>query len=371
MKMAIGIGLGLCLSLVMAQRMNSLGIVYNGADKLDRSFNQRAYEGANRASMAYNIGMLEYEPSAPDKLETGVRELSQAGMSLVIAVGFSAKDAVNKVAKEFPQTKYALLDETPTGANTLGLLFRAEEGSYVVGYVAGRSTSTGIVGFIGGVDVELLHHFEGGFIAGVKAACPKCTVLSEYISRPPDFSGFSNPQKASLISSQFAKKGADIIYAAAGGSGNGVIDYVKNTKCLKASSLPKGMKFNSTNIAAKIPKETSYAKTCGANSRPMFLIGVDSNQNYLGDSDNKPTTMNYVLTSMEKRLDNVVYKLLTELNSGGTWKSGVRDFGLREQGVGFSVDQYNKALISKETLSQIVRVKADIIAGKIKVPKDK
>jgi basic membrane protein A and related proteins len=364
-----GLTIAMCLSLVAAQRMNSLGIVYNAADKMDRSFNQRAFEGANRASMSYNIGLLEYEPSSPEQIEAGVRELSEAGMGLIIAVGFSSEPAVTKVAKSFPQTKYAVLDSVPTGGNTLGLVFREEEGSYVVGYIAGRSTSTGVVGFVGGMNIPLIHKFELGFTAGVKAACPSCTVLAEYIADDP--SAWNNPTRASQISAQFTKQGADIIYAAAGGSGTGVIDYIKKTKCLKASSLPKNVKFRSTNISANVPKETVYAKTCGTNSRPMFFIGVDYNQNSLGDNDATPRTMNYVLTSMEKRSDNVVYKLLTELNTGGVWKSGVRDFGLREEGVGFSVDAYNKALISKDLLTQVGKVKSDIILGKIKIPKVK
>lgn len=364
--LAIGIGALLAVSLVSAQRMNSLGIVYNAADKFDRSFNQRAYEGANRASLAYKIGMLEYEPSSPDRIEAGLREMSEAGMSLVIAVGFSAKDAVNKVAKEYPDTRYALLDDVPEGKNTLGLVFREEEGSYVVGYIAGRSTSTNVVGFIGGMDVPLIHKFELGFTAGVKSACPNCTVLAQYVGNDP--SAWNNPQKANQISAEFAKRGADIYYAAAGGSGNGVLDFVKRSKCVRGSS---SIKFNSNNIAAKVPKEATYAKLCGSNSRPMFMIGVDSNQNYLGDNDATPRTMNYVLTSMEKRLDNVVYKLLTELNTGGTWQPGVRAFGLREEGVGLSVDQYNKALLPKATLDQVGKIKADIVAGRIKIPSKK
>lgn len=367
-QILIGVGLTLSLGLVAAQRINSLGIVYNAADKMDKSFNQRAYEGADRASMAYNIGLLEYAPRTPDKIEAGVRELSEAGMSMVIAVGFSSEGAVAKVAKEFPDTKYAVVDAAPQGKNILGLLFREEEGSYVVGYIAGRSTSTGVVGFVGGMEIDLIQKFEVGYTAGVKAACPNCKVLAEYTGKAGDNTAWSNPTKAGQISSSFAKQGADIIYAAAGGSGNGALDFVKKTKCIKGSS---SIKFRSTNIAAKIPKEAAYAKLCGANSRPMFFIGVDSNQNSLGDNDATPRTMNYVLTSMEKRSDNVVYKLLTELNTGGTWQSGVRTFGLREEGVGFSLDQYNKALISKETLDQIGKLKADMISGKIKVPTKK
>jgi basic membrane protein A and related proteins len=259
-----------------------------------------------------------------------------------------------------------VLDSVPTGGNTLGLVFREEEGSYVTGFIAGKSTSTGIVGFVGGMDITLIHKFELGYAAGVKAACPTCTILAEYIGKDP--SAWNNPVKATDITAKFVKQGADIVYAAAGGSGNGVIDYIKKTKCLKATS---SIKFRSTNISANIPKEVAYAKQCKGNTRPLFFVGVDSNQNYLGDNDATPRTMNYVLTSMEKRLDNVVYKLMTELNTGGTWKSGVRDFGLKEEGVGFAFDQYNKALISKDTLTQIGRLKADIIAGKIKVPSKK
>jgi basic membrane protein A and related proteins len=364
--MALGVGFVVALGLVSAQRMSSLGIVYNAQNKFDRSFNERAFEGANRASLAYKIGMLEYEPQSPDQIETGLRELSDAGMSMVIAVGFSAKDAVNKVAKNYSETRYVLLDDVPEGKNTLGLVFREEEGSFVVGAIAGRSTATNVVGFIGGMDVPLIHKFELGFTAGVKSVCPSCTVLAQYVGNDP--SAWNNPQKATQISGEFAKRGADIYYAAAGGSGLGVLDFVKRTKCVRGSS---SLKFNNNNIAANVPKEAGYAARCGTNSRPMFMIGVDSNQNYLGDNDATPRTMNYVLTSMEKRLDNAVYKLLSELNTGGTWKPGVRDFGLKEEGVGFSLDQYNRVLLPKATLEQVSRIKADIVAGKIRIPSKK
>jgi basic membrane protein A and related proteins len=344
--MALGVGFVVALGLVSAQRMSSLGIVYNAQNKFDRSFNERAFEGANRASLAYKIGMLEYEPQSPDQIETGLRELSDAGMSMVIAVGFSAKDAVNKVAKNYSETRYVLLDDVPEGKNTLGLVFREEEGSFVVGAIAGRSTATNVVGFIGGMDVPLIHKFELGFTAGVKSVCPSCTVLAQYVGNDP--SAWNNPQKATQISGEFAKRGADIYYAAAGGSGLGVLDFVKRTKCVRGSS---SLKFNNNNIAANVPKEAGYAARCGTNSRPMFMIGVDSNQNYLGD--------------------NAVYKLLSELNTGGTWKPGVRDFGLKEEGVGFSLDQYNRVLLPKATLEQVSRIKADIVAGKIRIPSKK
>ncbi len=365
MKKIIGavLGVGILIGLVSAQRMSSLGIVYNAANKFDKSFNQRAYEGANRASMAYNIGMLEYEPSSSDKIEAGLRELSQAGMSLIVAVGFSAEPAVTKVAKEFPDTKYAILDSVPTGKNTLGLVFKEEEGSYVVGYIAGKSTATGVIGFVGGMDIDLIHKFDAGFAAGVKQACPNCTILSEYIGKDP--SAWNNPSKARDIATQFVKKGADIIYAAAGGSGVGVIDYIKKTKCLKASS---SVRFNANNIAAKIPKTSSYTNQCKGNTRPLFFVGVDSNQNYLGDTDANPKTMNHVLVSMEKRLDNAVFKLLKDLNTGGSWKPDLQVFGLKEEGVGFALDSYNKALISAATLEGVKSVKQDIINRKIKVP---
>ncbi len=161
-------------------------------------------------------------------------------------------------------------------------------------------------------------------------------------------------------------RGADIIFAAAGGSGNGLIDYVKQTQCLKAAQLPKGVTFKSNNFK-NVKKSAAYTKACAGNTRPMFFIGVDSNQNYLGDFDKNPGTMNHGLTSMVKRVDNAVYALIQEVKND-KFRGGERRFGLKDGGVTYAVDQYNKGLLPAAQIAKVEAVKQKIIKGQIKVP---
>ncbi len=221
-----------------------------------------------------------------------------------------------------------------------------------------------MVGFIGGMDTPLIHKFEVGYIAGAKAANSKVTVVSQYVGTTPD--AWNNPGKAKEIAASMKAKGADIIFAAAGGSGKGLLDYIKQQQCLKAAQLPKGVSFKSNNFR-NVPKSASYTSACAGNTRPMFFIGVDSNQNYLGDFDSKPGTLNHGLTSMVKRVDNAVYNLIQEVKND-TFKGGERVFGLKEGGVGYAVDQYNKALISSSQVAKVEAIKAKIISGAVKVP---
>ena len=151
--------------------------------------------------------------------------------------------------------------------------------------------------------------------------------------------------------------------AAAGGSGNGLIDYVKQTQCLKAAQLPKGVTFKSDNFK-NVKKSAAYTKACAGNTRPMFFIGVDSNQNYLGDFDKNPATLNHGLTSMTKRVDNAVYALISDVKAN-KFKGGERRFGLKDNGVGYAVDSYNKALISSAQIARLEAVKAKIISGAV------
>ena len=223
-----------------------------------------------------------------------------------------------------------------------------------------------MVGFVGGMDIPLIHKFEAGFKAGVLRACPNCKVKAEYVGTTP--SAWDDPAKAKEIAAKQVAGGADIIYAAAGASGNGALDYVKSKLCLNSNNLPSGVRFKSTNIAANIPKPAGYSSRCQSNSRPVFFIGVDSNQNYLGDTDKKPNTLNIVLTSMEKRIDNAVFALVKNFSQGTAWRSGAVEFGLKEFGIGYAVDDYNRALIPSSLIAKIAQIKQMIVTGKIVVP---
>ncbi|MBB6098557.1 basic membrane protein A [Deinobacterium chartae] len=367
-KIAAVLSLGLVLGMATAQTPVRVGIAFDAGGKNDKSFNQSAWTGAQKASKDLKVQVKDFEPSDPSQVGQGIRSFAQNGFDLVIGVGFANEPSITSVANENADLAFAVVDSTSNNTkNVASLVFREQEGSFLVGYLAGLNSSTGVVGFIGGMDIPLIHKFEAGFAAGAKAANKNIKVYSQYVGTTP--AAWNDPGKAKEIAGTMKARGADIIYHAAGASGNGLIDYVKATQCLKKSSLPKGVTFKSDNFK-NVPKPAGYAAKCGADSRPMFFIGVDSNQNYLGDTDKNPKTLNFGLTSMVKRVDNAVYQVIKEVNQN-KFKGGVREFGLKDDGVSFAVDQYNQALISKAQQDRLAKVRSDIIAGKIKVPSDR
>lgn len=341
-----------------------VGMAYDAGGKADKSFNQSAYEGSQRAVKKLGVKVNDFEPSDPSQIIQGVRSFAKEGFDLIIGVGFANNASISQVAKANPDLQFGLIDDVSKQKNVASLVFNEEQGSYLVGYLAGMNSSTGVVGFMGGMDIPLIHKFEAGFKAGVKAANPKAKVVTQYVGTTPD--AWNNPGKAKEIATNMRSRGADIIFSAAGGSGSGVVDFIKQNPCLKAKSLPKGLKFSSDQFA-KVKKSAAYKKSCGANTRPMFFIGVDSNQNYMGDFDKKPDTMNHALTSMLKRVDNAVYALIEDVKSN-KFKGGERRFGLKEGGVGYAMDKYNRALIPSTQVAKLEAIKQDIIKGEIKVP---
>lgn len=351
-------------SFAAAQGTVRVGMAFDAGGKFDKSFNQSAYEGSQRAAKQLGVQTKDFEPSDPSQTVQGIRSFANEGFDLTIGVGFANNASITQVAKENPDLAFGLVDDVSPAKNVASLVFSEQEGSYLVGYLAGLNSSTGVVGFVGGMDVPLIHKFEAGYTAGVKAARPGARVIAQYVGTTPD--AWNNPGKAKEIAASMRAKGADIIFAAAGGSGNGVIDYVKQTQCLKAAQLPSGVRFTSDNFA-KIAKSASYKKACAGNTRPLFFIGVDSNQNYLGDFDKNPATLNHGLTSMVKRVDNAVYALIKDVKDN-TFKGGERRFGLREGGVGYAMDQFNRLLIPSSQVAKVEAVKNQIISGKIKVP---
>jgi basic membrane protein A len=366
--MALGtVALGLALGISSAQQPVRVGMAFDAGGKNDKSFNQSAFEGATRAAKDFKAEVKDFEPADPSQVGQGIRNFAQSGFDLIVGVGFANEPAITATAKDFKDVKFAVIDSVPQGDNTTGLVFREHEGSFLVGYIAGKTSSTGVVGFIGGMDIPLIHKFDAGYVAGVKAACPSCKVISNYVGTTP--TAWNDPAKAKEIATAQNAQGVDIIYAAAGASGLGAIGYVKDTKCVTAAKLPKGMKFKamSTNML-RIKKPADYTAKCKVSDRPMFFIGVDANQNYLGDSDNNAATLNYGLTSMLKRVDVATYNVIKDVAQNRPWKSGVREFGLDNDGVGYALDDYNKALVDAKLVADLKKAEADIIAGKIKVP---
>lgn len=378
MKKLLGLGIVAvtALGLGFAQDLR-IGMSYDAGGKNDRSFNQSTFEGAQKAVKDFGVKYFDFEPGDPSQVGQGIRKFAEEGFDLVVGVGFANEPSITKTAQEFKDTKFAVIDSVPcmdektgkTGCdNAVGLVFREQEGSFLVGYIAGRSSSTGVVGFVGGMDIPLIHKFEAGYRAGAQAAFKDRgiagKVVANYVGNTP--AAWNDPGKAKEIATAQARQGADIIYAAAGASGLGVLDYVKQKMCLKSNELPSGVKFVGDNFA-KVAKYPAYTKACTGTSRPMFMVGVDANQNYLGDTDKNPATLNHVLTSMLKRVDVATYQTIKAVKDN-TFKPGVQEFGLSNDGVGYAVDEYNKALIAPAILTRVEGLKKDIIAGKIKVP---
>lgn len=344
-----------------------IGLALDSGGKNDRSFNQSAWEGAQRAARELGVKVNLFEPTTDAKGVTsrGADPLAKAGASLVIGVGFANKDSVEAAARQYPAAKFAVVDDLPTGDNTVGLRFREQEGSFLVGYIAAVSSSTGVVGFVGGQDVPIIHKFQAGYTAGVKFVCPKCKVLASYTGTTP--AAWNDPEKAGKLAAAMQAQGADIIFAAAGGSGAGVVRQVNSVQCLKAGNLPAGLKFSKDPFAS-LPRSGAYKAACQGETRPTFFIGVDSNQNYLGDDDGNPATLNHGLTSMVKRVDNAVYSIIRDVQKGKPWRKGDQSFGLQNDGVSYALDGYNRALISKELEDNLKKVQNLIVYGTVKVP---
>jgi len=342
----------------------SVGMAFDAGGKLDKSFNQSAYDGAQRAVKSLGVTETDYEPANPKDVIIGITQSAKLKADLTIGVGFNNVDPISTVAKANPNLHFAVIDNVSDQPNVASLTFHEEEGSFLVGYLAGLNTTTNVIGFLGGLPIPLIYKFAAGFKAGVHAANPSAKVVSLYVGTTA--AAWDNKPQAMKQAALLQKQGADIIYTAAGNSGGGVIAYVKANPCLKAANLPSGVTFHNNNFA-KVPKSPAYIQKCSGNTRPAFFIGVDSNQNYLGDDDGNPSTLNYGLTSMVKRVDNAVYAVLNSVVNK-TFKGGEQSFGLKDDGVGFAMDRYNRALIPGSQVALAAQQQQKIIQGVIKVP---
>lgn len=365
MRRLIVIFAALLLSGALAQDY-VFGIVYDAGGKFDRSFNEGTWRGVERAQKelqadGYEVEVIEFEGS-PDTAAEGQRRIALEGAELIVAPGFLQADAITAVAQEFPRTSFVIIDAVAEGDNVRSVLFKEQEGSFLVGYVAGTLTRTGTVGFVGGMDVPLIRAFDLGYQEGVKAACADCTIISNYVGVTPD--AWNDPARAKELASTQNAQGADIIFAAAGASGNGVIDFVTEKQCFvpTGATRPTPIDAQLENIA----KPAGYEAKCGGAAKPIFFIGVDSNQNPLGDTDSNPDTLNFGLTSMLKRVDVAAYDAVMNVVNGD-FTGGIVNLGLAEDGVDYALDEYNEALIPADLVAAVNGVKQKIIDGDIVV----
>ena len=323
-----------------------VGIVFDIGGKDDRSFNAAAWAGVKCAETGttpdgksscdkspLNIVVRDVEPGNPVSIEPAMRAFAERGYDLVIGVGFAQGPIMQKVASDYPNIHFAIIDgvifeadgKTPK-ANVASLVFKEHEGSYLVGLIAGMTSKTGTIGFIGGMDIGLIHRFEGGYEQGAKAANPKIQVIQNYVGVTD--AAWNNPGKGKEIALAQIGKGADVIFTAAGNSGLGAFDAVE-----QAGKDPSGRATH-------------------------FVIGVDSNQNMV-----KP---GFVLTSMVKRVDNAVYDIVKDVVNH-RFAGGFHVFGLDTEGVGYVIDSNNKALVTPEAVTAAEDARKKIVAGQIKV----
>ena len=295
-----------------------LALVFGGGGKFDKSFNQSAYEGAERFKKATKIGYLEAQVTTDAQGEQVLRQMARKDVDLVVAIGFTMAKAVETVSKEFPKVKFMIVDSVVPGANVNSVTFKEQEGSYLVGVAAALASKSQKVGFVGGMDVPLIRAFGCGYAQGAKSVDSKIDVTQNMVGTTP--SAWSDPAKGGELARAQIDRGVDVVFAAAGGSGMGALQAVKDKNKLG--------------------------------------IGVDSNQN--------PLHPGFILTSMLKRVDNAVYDGFTSVKDG-TWKAGVTEKGLKEGGVDWIVDKDNRKLVSPDMEKRVNAAKANIISGKVKV----
>jgi basic membrane protein A len=297
-----------------------VGLVFDVGGKGDRSFNDSAYEGLSRAQRELSVIVSDFEPGQDADREVGLRKLAARDYDMVVGVGFLFTDAIRNVATEYPDVRFVLIDgRIDDLPNVASLVFREQEGSFLVGALAAMASETGTVGFVGGMDVPLIHRFEAGYRAGVTRTRPDAKVLVGYAGVRPD--AFADPVRGKEIALSQIDQGADVIFHASGVTGLGVIEACRE--------------------------------------RGRLAIGVDSNQNGVA-----PGT---VLTSMVKRVDNALYAEIAAAKRG-EFHGGLVEFGLAEDGVGFAVDENNRDLLSPEMLERAAALRDSIVSGAIDVP---
>ncbi|MGD9919052.1 MAG: BMP family protein [Paenirhodobacter sp.] len=291
-------------------------LIYDLGGKFDKSFNEAAYMGAKKWAEETGGSYKELEMQSEAQREQALRRLAESGANPIVMTGFAFGDVLNTVAPEYPDTKFAIIDMVVDQPNVRSVVFTEEQGSYLVGMMAAMASKTDTVGFIGGMDIPLIRKFACGYVQGVKAAKPDAKVVQNMTGTTP--SAWNDPVKGSELTKAQIAQGADVIYAAAGGTGIGVLQTAADEKILS--------------------------------------IGVDSNQNHLHPGQ--------VLTSMVKRVDNAVYDAFKE---GADMTTGLVVMDLAKDGVGYAMDDNNKDLVTPEMKAAVDAAAEKIKSGEIQV----
>ena len=294
-------------------------VIYDMGGKFDKSFDEGVWNGVKKFTDETGVEVMEFEVTNETQREQAMRRMAERGATIVLGVGFAQADAISKVAAEFPDTQFSIIDVGWLDApNLRQYVFKEHEGSYIVGVAAAMASQSGKVGFIGGMDIPLIRKFACGYVGGVKSVNAGAEVYQNMTGTTP--SAWNDPAKGAELTQSQIDRGADVVYHAAGGTGGGVIQ-----------------------AAADAGK---------------LAIGVDSNQNGMAPGS--------VLTSMLKRVDVAAYETFMDAKNGN-FSSGVRVLGLAEGGVDWALDDNNASLVTADMKAAVAAARADIVSGKVVV----
>ncbi|UWQ50553.1 BMP family ABC transporter substrate-binding protein [Leisingera caerulea] len=309
-------GAAASLALTAGAALAEPALIFDLGGKFDKSFNEAAHNGAQRWVEETGGTYREIELQSEAQREQALRRFAEAGANPIVMVGFAFADALGQVAADYPDTKFTIIDMVVEGDNVRSVVFNEHEGSYLVGMLAAMASESNTVGFIGGMDIPLIRKFACGYAEGVKAANPDAKVISNMTGTTP--AAWNDPVKGSELTKAQISQGADVVYAAAGGTGVGVLQ----------TAADEG----------------------------ILSIGVDSNQNHLHSGK--------VLTSMTKNVGNAVFEAFTD---GAEMETGFSVMGLANGGVGYAMDEHNADLVTDEMKAAVDEAAAKIASGEIKV----
>ncbi len=310
------LGAAASLAITATAAMADPAIIFDLGGKFDKSFNEAAFAGAQRWADETGGSYKEIELSSEAQREQALRRFAEAGNNPIVMTGFAFASALETVAKDFPDTKFAIIDMVVDQPNVRSVVFNEHEGSYIVGVAAAKANKSGTVGFIGGMDIPLIRKFACGYVQGVKATNPDATVIQNMTGTTP--AAWNDPVKGAELTKAQIAQGADVVYAAAGGTGVGVLQ--------------------------------------AASDEGILSIGVDSNQNYMHPGQ--------VLTSMLKRVDVAVYDAFTQ---GADLETGFNVLGIADGGIDYAVDENNAEIFTDEIKTAVEEAKKGIVDGTIKV----
>lgn len=310
------LGAAATLALTAGAALADPGLVIDMGGKFDKSFNEAAWNGAERWKAETGGTYRDIEMQQEAQREQFVRRMAEAGSNPIVVLGFQNMATLEKVAPDYPDTRFALIDGVVDQPNVRSIIFAEHEGSYLVGLLAAMASKTGTVGFVGGMDIPLIRKFACGYAEGVKAVNPDIRIIANFTGTTP--AAWADPVKGGEIARSQIAQGADVVYAAAGATGLGVLQ--------------------------------------AAADAGVYSIGVDSNQNYLFPGS--------VLTSMLKRVDNATYEVF---KAGADVETGLVLMNLAAGGVGWALDEHNAALITDEMKARVAEAEAAITGGTLAV----